>query len=201
MSFMDQGGGFLDRPYVPFASGVTALTAGSVPFAGSDGGLTQDNSMLFYDNTNNRLGVGTASPASKLHVKGETEADCYIRITSADGNESVILGAMDSGAAAFFGSFTNHALNLRTNNTARWQWTAAGHFVAATDNTYDFGATGALRPRDLFLAGKVEMSEIAAPGVAPANGARLYAVDNGAGKTQLAVIFQSGAAQVLATEP
>lgn len=34
-----------------------------------------------------------------------------------------------------------------------------------------------------------------------ANTARLYAIDNGAGKTQLVVIFGSGAAQVLATEP
>jgi hypothetical protein len=43
-----------------------------------------------------------------------------------------------------------------------------------------------------------EISTIAAAG---ANTARLYARDNGAGKTELVVIFQSGAGQVLATEP
>jgi hypothetical protein len=46
----------------------------------------------------------------------------------------------------------------------------------------------------------IALSEVAAPGVAAANGARLFAVDNGSGKTQLAVRFQTGAAIVLATE-
>lgn len=49
--------------------------------------------------------------------------------------------------------------------------------------------------------GVQHLIEAADPGVAPANGARLYARDNGAGKTQLVVIFSSGAVQVLATEP
>lgn len=44
-------------------------------------------------------------------------------------------------------------------------------------------------------------SEIADPGVAAADGARLYARDSGGGKTQLVVVFSSGAVQVLATEP
>ena len=43
-----------------------------------------------------------------------------------------------------------------------------------------------------------EISDAAAPG---ANGARLYARDNGSGKTQLVVRFNTGAVQVIATEP
>ena len=46
----------------------------------------------------------------------------------------------------------------------------------------------------------IEITEVTAPGVAVANGARLYVKDNGAGKTQLCVIFQSGVEVVLATE-
>ena len=46
----------------------TAFTAGSVVFAGASGVLTEDNSGLFYNDTNNLLGVGTASPISELHV-------------------------------------------------------------------------------------------------------------------------------------
>jgi len=45
------------------------------------------------------------------------------------------------------------------------------------------------------------MTEMTAPGVAPANAVRVYAEDNGAGKTRLMAIFQSGAAQQLAIEP
>jgi hypothetical protein len=48
----------------------TALTSGSVPFIGASGALTQDNSNLFFDDTNNRLGIATASPTTALDVFG-----------------------------------------------------------------------------------------------------------------------------------
>ena len=43
--------------------------------------------------------------------------------------------------------------------------------------------------------------QTADPPAAPANGARLFAKDNGAGKTQLVVRFATGAVQVIVTEP
>ena len=46
----------------------TAFTAGSVVFAGSSGTYTQDNANLFFDDSNNRLGIGTANPTAKLDV-------------------------------------------------------------------------------------------------------------------------------------
>jgi hypothetical protein len=61
--------------------------------------------------------------------------------------------------------------------------------------------------RDLTLrnvvgqTGYTEMSEMTAPAAPAANGCRIYAVDNGAGKTQLMAIFSSGAAQQLAIQP
>lgn len=39
------------------------------------------------------------------------------------------------------------------------------------------------------------------PGLAPAGAAKLYIEDNSSGKTRLVVQFQSGATQVIATEP
>jgi len=47
----------------------------------------------------------------------------------------------------------------------------------------------------------LDMAEMAAPGAPFANQARLFVRDNGAGKTQLAVVFSSGAVQVIATQP
>ena len=50
-------------------TGNTSFTAGSVPF--SNGSIiTQDNSNLFWDDTNNRLGIGTTTPLDELHVVG-----------------------------------------------------------------------------------------------------------------------------------
>lgn len=53
----------------------------------------------------------------------------------------------------------------------------------------------------ITATGAMDMVEQTAPAAPAANTARLYAVDNGAGKTQLVVVFPTGAAQVLATEP
>lgn len=50
------------------AMNAAALTAGSVLFAGSTGLVTQDNTNLFWDDTNNRLGVGTTVPLAKFHI-------------------------------------------------------------------------------------------------------------------------------------
>jgi len=49
---------------------ITELTPGSVLFAGAGGLISQDNSNLFWDNTNKRLGIGTSTPSQKLDVQG-----------------------------------------------------------------------------------------------------------------------------------
>lgn len=47
----------------------------------------------------------------------------------------------------------------------------------------------------------LDITEMSAPAAPAANTARLYVEDNGSGKTRLMVLFPTGAAQVLATEP
>ena len=47
---------------------ITGGTAGSVLFVGTGGIFAQDNANLFWDDTNNRLGIGTTSPQAALHV-------------------------------------------------------------------------------------------------------------------------------------
>lgn len=48
----------------------TAFTQGSAIFAGASGVYSQDNANFFWDGTNHRLGIGTASPSATLHVIG-----------------------------------------------------------------------------------------------------------------------------------
>lgn len=53
-----------------FSAGINpGFTTGSVIFQGSSG-LAQDNSNFFWDDTNNRLGIGTNSPRVPLDVLG-----------------------------------------------------------------------------------------------------------------------------------
>lgn len=79
-------------------------------------------------------------------------------------------------------------LILGTNNTSGVALKKDGVGIQLADGA---GTAGA------FLSG-VEQT---APSAPSANGYRIFAQDNGAGKTQLMVIFASGAAQQLAIEP
>jgi hypothetical protein len=89
----------------------TAFTSGSLVFAGAAGVYAQDNANLFWDDTNNRLGVGTASPAARLTVR--------------DGNITSILATY--GASARYG-FGNPA---RTDDAAYIEYAGAGDFTGS----------------------------------------------------------------------
>lgn len=49
---------------------LSALTPGSVLFVKAGGVTGEDNANLFWDDTNNRLGIGTATPTVQLDVAG-----------------------------------------------------------------------------------------------------------------------------------
>lgn len=61
----------------------TAFTLGSVVFAGASGVYSQDNANLYWDDGNNRLGVGTAAPLDPFHVLKTQNAGTIIRVDNA----------------------------------------------------------------------------------------------------------------------
>lgn len=62
-------------------------TAGAVPFVLSAGVLTIDAANLFFNNTDNRLGIGTNSPQSPLHVHQATLGNEVQRLSSTATND------------------------------------------------------------------------------------------------------------------
>ena len=50
---------------------ITDMTEGSIPFFGATNILSQDNSNLFWKDSNNRLGIGTNDPARTLHIQDD----------------------------------------------------------------------------------------------------------------------------------
>jgi hypothetical protein len=84
-----------------------------------------------------------------------------------------------------------------TQDTALYR-NAAG-VVEINNNTA--GQFRDLKLRNLLSTEYIEGAEMTAPAAPAANGYRLFAQDNGAGKTQLMVLFGSGAAQQVAIEP
>jgi hypothetical protein len=63
-----------------------SLTTGSVLFTGASGLVSQNNANFFWDNTNNRLGLGTTTPARTLNIAGN------MRLTGTAGIADRILG-------------------------------------------------------------------------------------------------------------
>jgi hypothetical protein len=61
-------------------------------------GLTVDTTTLAVDSTNNRVGVGIASPTELLHVSGATDPKILVKATGAgDADADIILDANDTG--------------------------------------------------------------------------------------------------------
>ena len=125
---------------VPIANGGTnnssAYTAGSVIFSNGTS-LTQDNSGLFFDSTNDRLGIGTASPSTALHLRSTGST---IITLEADSDNSVetdqprIIFSQDGGLVTARIGFTSNSneLELRTDQAG-----SGGHgdILFAPNNT------------------------------------------------------------------
>ena len=147
-----------------FSAGITldTLTAGSVVFAGSSGAISQDNSSLYFDDTNNRLGIGSTAPSGYLHIKytGGTKIGLQIEDITASGDTIIRLidptaninsnsywlralsGATDSfyarGDGAIYASGTGAGYTFidRTGSES-WQWYGTGSIARLHNGTRD----------------------------------------------------------------
>ena len=105
------------------------------------------------------------------------------------------------------------ANEVRASLTTAFSWSSAG-WSAISDTALFRGAAGqvdvtngtAATYRDLKLRNLLnteyhQMTEMTAPSAPATNSLRIYAEDNGSGKTRLMALFATGAAQQLAIEP
>jgi hypothetical protein len=111
----------------------TAFTAGSVIFAGASGVYSQKNANLFWDNTNNRLGIGTTTPATILQLAASVPS---LRITASGGADCEILS---DGSNVYLGPIGAHNLRLQANGQTRAVVFSSGG--VSIGNTTDPGAT------------------------------------------------------------
>lgn len=82
------------------------FTLGSVLFAGASGVYTQDNTNFFWDDSNNRLGLGTATPAARFDISGGEAANTV----------AVAASAIDCSAGSFFTKTASGALTWTFTN-------------------------------------------------------------------------------------
>src|SRR3989338_4386458 len=75
------------------------FTQGSVVFTGASGELAQDNSNFFWNDTDNKLGIGNAAPVGKLDINGKVTGKA-LAIFNETGDQDII-AASTSGATRF----------------------------------------------------------------------------------------------------
>jgi len=115
--------------------------------------------MLKVDAGNDRVGIGTGSPATQLHLANTAgielrldadtnnsgQEDCFIKfstdgggqlgIAGMDNNNSSTLFSGNTENAMVFGTISNLPTVFATNNTERMQITAAGILLVGTTST------------------------------------------------------------------
>ncbi len=82
---------------------------------------------------------GTANVTGSLTSVGDITGTAGVTLTATAGT----LALAATGA---------NNVDISTNGSARWRVNSAGHLLAVTDASFDIGASGATRPRDLFLS-------------------------------------------------
>lgn len=93
-----------------------SLTAGSILFSNGTT-IAQDNSNFFWDDTNNRLGIGIASPSDRIEINGNITDGGGVTITNS-GTVKYRIGAL-GGVPDWGGQFINMKYNQVAGN-----WTA-----------------------------------------------------------------------------
>ena len=232
----------------------TGLTIGSglyFGFSNTTGRLINSSGatdVRLYRDAANTLALRNDTAGQEFRVYDTyTSGSNYRRLTLGNGGGAGVIVSVNGAGAGNTGSLYLRAntsggtLEFGTASTDRWRMDASGHFLAIADNLYDIGASGATRPRNVFIGGSIvvgdggrisrqsafggilfnsnnsvefasgatpvifngaqDFVEMTAPAAPAANSVRIYAVDNGSGKTQLMARFATGAAQQIAIEP
>ncbi len=147
---MNQNVGTDDSPSHPGIT-LSSMTQGSVVFAGASGVLSQDNAMFFWDDSSDRMGIGTATPDRRLEVL-DPNGNPQMRLTFSDSSSYVDFSVdtygdftvTPTGAnTTFTGNVTIGALtNCDTIDTD-----GSGNLSCGTDDSgaSDWSGTGALQ--------------------------------------------------------
>ena len=148
--------------------------------------MTAGATRLVCDTSGN-VGIGTTSPNAALGIARAAGLDAYIETAGGGrvtGTSSVLYG-QDSAGNGYVWNRANAGVFFGTNAQSRWQINTSGHFLAGADNSYDIGASGATRPRIVYVGTGVVGGYIRA-GAASAGVASTTTIGNGTSTTATA---------------
>jgi hypothetical protein len=108
---------------------LTSMTQGSVLFAGASGVVSQDNASLFFDDTNNRLGIGTASPTHALTIRQSVAGTHLVTVQNTSGTGFSAWDFIDHGGTGRLGIGIDNAAGrnyIALSNSTNLIWSGNG---------------------------------------------------------------------------
>jgi hypothetical protein len=123
-----------------------ALTSGSILFSNGTT-IAQDNANLFWDDTNNRLGIGTNAPASRLEVIGSFDALPVRVLRQATYGEILRIGRNGVSETASINYPADGVFAINTAASERMRVNASGNVLinSTTDAGYKLDVNGTAR--------------------------------------------------------
>jgi hypothetical protein len=114
-------------------------TSGRIFFQGT-GNVLQQSSSLFWDNTNVRLGVGTATPQRNLHINEPTTGLVFLQLSNATSGATTSDGLQiyGDGTNFVYGNFENGYCAFLTNATEKLRITNGGNLLINTTTDAGF---------------------------------------------------------------
>lgn len=192
----------LTTPVLGAATG-TSVTVSGLLQAGTTVGISTD--VLLNRDAANSLALRNSTNAQAINIYNTyTDASNYERFQLIWSGNRIYLqqSIAGTGVARAMSLVAGGQLDFGSNFGTQWSVLTTGHLVAGADNTYDIGASGATRPRNIYVAGTGNISGVltAASGTAtPAGGSTaarvLFGTTSGFG-----IYYGSGAPSVSAAK-
>jgi hypothetical protein len=154
MSFQTSGG---ERARLDGSGLFTLGNSGQVRWTSGAPNGTVDTAIA-RDSTG-QLAIRSGTQAQILRVYNTfTDGSNYERAIFGWSGNALIVGTQQAGTGVSRElQLDGSQLTLKSGTIARWIVNAGGHLLANADATYDIGASGASRPRNLFVWGSATL--------------------------------------------
>lgn len=99
------------------------------------------------------VGIGVVAAVGKLDVNGNIYVpnNSDIRTKTNGGTARQLLYASTSDFVTIGDSASWAGINFLPGRALAWQMNSSGHLLTGTDNSFDIGASGATRPRNVYV--------------------------------------------------